>query len=91
MKVLVYENRKTDPIIWDASTPESQAWALRELFDMLHDWGCYGTGEMDEDETALYEKAAAGDDVALFNFLFARRDYEYEWFEIVAVTQRPNF
>ncbi len=42
MKVLRYENRKTDPWYLDASTPEKEVAALKCLFLHLKDsWHCY--------------------------------------------------
>lgn len=41
-KVLIYENRKIDPIVWDVSTLELRAKAFMELFRILDkDWEAY--------------------------------------------------
>lgn len=42
MRVLVYENRKADPVCWDASTPEKKGAAVLCLFRHLdRDWEFY--------------------------------------------------
>lgn len=49
MKVIIYENRKTDAMVWDASTPEKQAAAFLDLFNMLDEhWQCYSDLEAEE-------------------------------------------
>ena len=42
MKILLYQNRKMDPRVWDASTPELEAKAMKALFKFLDkEWQCY--------------------------------------------------
>ena len=41
-QVLIYENRKIDPIVWDVSTLELRAKAFMELFRIIDkDWEAY--------------------------------------------------
>ena len=41
-RILIYENRKTDPVFWDATTPELEAGAVLALFKHLDkDWQVY--------------------------------------------------
>lgn len=82
MKIIIYENRKSDPICLDASTPEKENAAFLELFNYLKDnWDCYC--EIEDESTPKkqkewYNKAVLGDAKAAKNLLTARRDYEYE-------------
>ncbi|KKK58457.1 hypothetical protein LCGC14_3044260 [marine sediment metagenome] len=40
--IILYENRKSGPIAWDASTPEKRSRAFLELFKFLdEEWKCY--------------------------------------------------
>jgi len=42
-QVLIYENRKTTPLVWDVSTPELKDKAFLSLFKVLDkDWEVYG-------------------------------------------------
>lgn len=41
MEILLYENRKIDPICWDASTPEKKKAALLALFRYFDKWKFY--------------------------------------------------
>lgn len=42
MEILFYDNRKADPICWDASTPEKRKAAILALFKHLdEDWEMY--------------------------------------------------
>lgn len=41
-QVLIYENRKQPPMVWDISTPELEEKAYRSLFEFLkNEWACY--------------------------------------------------
>jgi hypothetical protein len=43
-RLLVYTNRKCDPIYWDASTPELEAGAFLALFKTIDEsWRCYAS------------------------------------------------
>lgn len=49
MKILIYGNRKTDPTIYDISTPEKENAAFLLLFKMLdEDWEVYSDIEKAE-------------------------------------------
>ena len=99
MKVLYYDNRKIDPILWDASTPEKEDAAFLALFHVLdEDWECYH--DLDEREGYLNltdwrrqrerrEKAKKGDSEAAKALLQARQDNEYESWYLFKVTD-PN-
>lgn len=51
MKMLMYGNRKVDPIYWDASTEEKEQAAYKCLFILLRDdWQCYRDLESDGTE-----------------------------------------
>ncbi|KKK59521.1 hypothetical protein LCGC14_3033560 [marine sediment metagenome] len=40
--IILYENRKSGPIAWDASTPKKREKALLALFKFLdEEWQCY--------------------------------------------------
>lgn len=41
-RVLVYGNRKSDSVIWDASTPKLEEKAFKALFKVLETWEVYG-------------------------------------------------
>lgn len=85
MKILIYENRKADPICWDASTPEKEEAALRCLFKLLDDeWECYA--DIHGHHYDLYMKARKGQFDAIKHLLHLRRGYEYEeyrWGELI--------
>jgi len=52
MKVLKYENRKADAVLFDISTPEKEAAAYLRLFKILdEEWQCYVDLEEDENLT----------------------------------------
>ena len=80
-QVLMYGNRKIDPVIIDASTLEKEAAAFLKLFQYLdRDWQVYDTG-MTAPHKALYDKAKAGDAEAAKKLLTQRKGYEYEeWY-----------
>ena len=93
MRILLYENRKTDPITWDCSTPEARAFAYLELFKILRDWGCYSeVGDESKIQQMLYQKAVAGDAGAAVLLLKqrAREGYEYEFCEEVEVKSQDR-
>lgn len=88
MKVLIYDNRKIDPIVIDASTEEAELAAFMALFKYLNDeWQVYSDLEDigDEDarhsraQAALYKKAIDGCAKSTRALLLARRSYEYEY------------
>ena len=91
-EVLIYENRKTDPIVWDISTKKLREAAFLKLFKLLHDeWGVYSTGYWGDDEReqaqqkALYDKAEGGDGHAAEALLKMRQSYEYETYHVSEV------
>lgn len=85
-KILLYENRKCDPVAFDASTPELEAAAYLKLFKLLdEDWQVYECGDLKADHKKWYQKAKTGDAVAAEKLLRARRDYEYETWQSVNV------
>lgn len=79
MKILIYENRKSDPTYWDASTPEKEEAALWCLFKLLdEEWECYE--DLHGFHLDLYRKAKRGQFAALKQLLHVRKEYEYEHF-----------
>lgn len=61
-KILKYENRKSDPEYWDASTPTKEAAALKALFLLLkNDWRVYEDLEADPQPLKGVCKACAAD------------------------------
>ena len=90
MKVLMYSNRKSDPILWDASTKEKLDAAFLALFHYLDDdWDCYydlkNDINSDIQQHALYDEARFGNAKAAFRLLSLRISYEYESWELVNV------
>jgi hypothetical protein len=86
LKILLYENRKCDPVAFDASTPELEKAAYLALFKLLdEDWEVYSCGDLNAIQQKLYDKAKAGDVEAAKKLLTARRDYEYEMWQFVNV------
>ena len=78
VRILVYEG-KYGQVLWLAdSRPQVNA-AMRQLFDMLDEDGCY------IDDEGL-EAARAGEHMAIYRILKARQDYEYETWRIVYAT-----
>jgi len=68
MKVLIYGNRKQDDMMWDASTPEKEKAALRQLFECLDEsWQVYGeikdTKEVKRQEKKVEELREAVEEV----------------------------
>lgn len=54
MTVLIYENRKQDPDMYDISTPEKEAAAYLKLFNYLReDWQVYSDIEEADEVTTL--------------------------------------
>ena len=83
-KVLVYQNRKIDPMIWDISTPELRLKALLALFNMLEKWGYYNDIQSDladqlELQKRLYEMANEGNPSAAEELLTLRRAWSYDY------------
>lgn len=93
MRVLAYSNRKSDPELWDASTPIKEERAFRELFQLLDDdWGVYA--DLAEDSPSSkgqklqrewYEAALKGDYKALRKLMDLRRAYEYEEWSLIDI------
>jgi hypothetical protein len=81
-KILLYGNRKSDDVAFDASTPELELAAFLKLFKILDkDWQCYSCGDLNANHKQWYNKAKAGDAEAAL--LTARRSYEYEeWYMV---------
>jgi hypothetical protein len=100
-KVLIYENRKCPPVVWDVSTPDQEAAAWLALFHYLDDeWQCYddlkapdlSQAEYDDGlppkrQKELYRVAAKGVSDAAKRLLAMRKTYEYENWTIVQVEQ----
>jgi len=87
MKVLLYDNRKIDPIVIDASTEEAELAAFMALFKYLKDeWHSYyyldnvaETAASDiRAQSALYKKACGGCAKSARQLLKSRVSYEYE-------------
>lgn len=91
MEILVYSNRKTDPIYWDISTPEQRATAFLDLFRILRDeWDVYAQiNRSSLREQALFEQAGQGDGRAAERLLTLRKNDEYESWHI-ADTRTPK-
>ena len=101
MKILVYENRKSDPVYFDASTPVKELWAYSTVFNILNEWDCYEdliqyTANHPKDyrtiQKQLYEKAKAGDGKAAKELITRRSksNFEYEDVRIATVTIPTN-
>jgi hypothetical protein len=95
MMILLYSNRKTDPIAWDASTREQKAAAFLALFEYLRDeWQVYDElreplpWDVDKPsrQHVLFQRAQLGDADAAERLLQTRKTYEYEYWQIVSVT-----
>jgi len=94
-KVLIYENRKTDPICWDASTPELENQAFLALFHLLdEEWDVYLDLKEDkqpaligQNQVALYHKAKQGDVLSCRRLLSQRLRYEYEFWQLIPVRE----
>ena len=91
-KVLVYDNRKMDPVIWDASTPELEDKALLALFKFFDEWNFYEDLRDNPQPTligtnqyGLYQKAKTGDIVACKRLLGQRKGNEYEFWQILPI------
>jgi hypothetical protein len=77
MKILVYGNRKTENIYYDASTPEKEEAAYLALFKILdEEWEVYV--ELEAAHKTLYDAAKSGDAKAAKKLIYLRRHYEYE-------------
>jgi len=78
-RILLYENRKIDPIAFDA-TGDKQRDAFYALFTYLDEnWKVYGdlTNENNQ-QSRFYHSAKAGDKDSAARLLAARRAYEYD-------------
>ena len=82
-KVLVYSNRKIDPIIIDASTPEKEAAAFLKLFKHLdEDWQVYSAVPGNVWEQKRINLARSDDAQAAKELFIRRKNEEYEqWYE----------
>lgn len=77
MKILVYGNRKSDDIYYDASTPEKEDIAYLALFKILdEEWEVYA--DLEEAHRPYYDAARGGDAKAAKKLMYLRRRYEYE-------------
>jgi hypothetical protein len=88
MKVLLYGNRKMDPIAYDASTPESELQAFLRLFRYFDGefWDMYkASPPASKQQQALYDAAKTGDANAAKKLLTLRRTYEYEEWQLIDV------
>jgi hypothetical protein len=57
MKILIYSNRKCDPIYFDASTPEKEKKAYLALFKILDEsWKCYSFFDVKEEGERLAKR-----------------------------------
>ena len=93
-KVLVYDNRKMDLVVWDASTPELENKSLLSLFKLFDSWNFYGnlTSSPQPDLTnsnqySLYQKAKKGELSACKQLLMQRKKYEYEFWQILPIQE----
>jgi len=83
-RILLYENRKSDPIAWDASTEELMAKAFLACFNYLNkDWQLFN--DLKEMESGVYEKATQGDADAARKILENRQYDEYFNWQIVTI------
>ena len=83
-RILLYENRKSDPIAWDASTEELMAKAFIACFNYLDkDWQLFN--DLKEMESGVYEKATQGDADAARKILENRQYDEYFNWQIVTI------
>jgi len=91
MRILLYSNRKMEPIAFDASTPELEAAAFLKLFRFFdHDqeggYNMYDGGRgLPGSQGTLYQKAKVGDSTAARKLLTARMRYEYEQWSLIDV------
>lgn len=76
--ILIYHGKYGDQY-WLVDTPERLEAAQRGLFAQLDEWGCY---ESDGESNVMLEAARGGDIRYIRHFLEARRDYEYEGWDI---------
>jgi len=83
-KILFYENRKSNPIAWDASTQEQEEKAFLSLFKYLDkEWELF-CDITEGPELELLKKARERDAVAAKKLLKAWQFSEYcNWHEIV--------
>lgn len=91
-KILLYENRKIDPVCWDASTPELENKAFLALFRLLEEWDVYHDLEESSQPTligqnavALYHRAKQGNVLACRGLLNQRRQCEYEYWQLISL------
>ena len=88
-KVLIYENRKTDPYGWDISTSKLEREAYLSLFTLLDKkWQLFESlGVM---QSQIYAKAKQGDCEAARSVLEYSRDWEYGGFTIIKLQERDG-
>jgi len=84
-KVLLYENRKEDPVVWDASSPELEEKAFRSLFNKLDEEYNFYAELRKADVNHLYKKAVKGDFKSIKKILTSRINYEYEYWSLINI------
>lgn len=94
-RVLMYSNRKTDPVLWDVSTKKQEDAAYLALVQLLdEDWQVYDglddppawdEPDAPSKQAQWYAAAKKGDALAARRLLMARRTYEYEHWHFVGV------
>lgn len=96
-QVLIYENRKANPLVLDISTQKKRHAAFLYLFTILRDeWECYATGYWGDsalvqtNQKKLYALANSGDGAAAELLLKARHNYEYEEWSVVNVVDATD-
>jgi len=96
-QVLIYENRKMDPIVWDASTPELEGKALLGLFNLMDSWNFYEDlrdnpqpNLTKSNQYSLYQKAKEGNVIACKQLLSQRKSYEYEFWQLLPVQKESD-
>ena len=97
MKIILYQNRKTDPCAWDAHTPKLRTWALLQLFNLLDEQECYyDLHGWEEDDyyvailhmmKELYDQAKKGNAESAERLLLMRKQYEYEYWSELEVEE----
>ncbi len=77
MNILIYHGKHGDEY-WLADTPERFRAAMRKLFTMLDEDGCY--------EGENVEQARSGDHRFICHLLQSRKDCEYEGWDLEEVS-----
>lgn len=86
MKILVYQGKHENEY-FDISTDSLRRGAYRHLFDELGEAGYYDSCDPADEELKLFNRATAGDDAAVIQFMTWRKEHEYECIEEVDVPQ----